>query len=314
MAGLAQTLNYNNSDSLGSKPSAQKQTEQNYQDWNATTQANRPNVQGVYGGQQWTTDPRTGAPVLSTQLNGMAGQAAGSLEGQYADLLRQGPVTGDAARQQAIDSAYGQATSRLDPQWQKREEAQRTQLLNQGLTPDSEAYKSAMGELGQQRNDAYTSAMNAAIGQGTAAGDSVFRNNIQARESLLGQMGGMQQLTEAPRFNAAGQRQGADWVAASNADLDRGQRFVDRQMDALDNGVNNLVKLTGKSDARFKKRIRRLEKEAMPGVRFATWEWKDDGSQGFGVIAQDLEKVAPQYVHRDARGMRWVDYSFLGAR
>jgi hypothetical protein len=49
------------------------------------------------------------------------------------------------------------------------------------------------------------------------------------------------------------------------------------------------------SDARMKKDIVRLSTEYMPGVPLATWTWPT-GEPGFGVIAQDLELVAPERV------------------
>jgi hypothetical protein len=64
-------------------------------------------------------------------------------------------------------------------------EASRTQLLNQGLDPSSEAYKAQMQDMNFSRNDAYGSAMNSAIGQGTAAGDSVFRNNLMSQQNEI---------------------------------------------------------------------------------------------------------------------------------
>ncbi len=92
---------------------------------------------------------------------------------------------GTGARDQAINASYGQATSRLDPMWRQREEASRTQLLNQGLDPSSEAYGNQMGELGRQRNDAYSSAMNSAIGQGAQAGQAVFDQSARARNQMI---------------------------------------------------------------------------------------------------------------------------------
>lgn len=49
------------------------------------------------------------------------------------------------------------------------------------------------------------------------------------------------------------------------------------------------------SDARMKRDIVRLDAEYMPGVPLATWTWPT-GEPGFGVIAQDLELVAPERV------------------
>jgi hypothetical protein len=61
------------------------------------------------------------------------------------------------------DQAYSAFTSRLDPQWQQREQAQKTELANQGLSPGGEAYTNAMRDFNQGRNDAYQQANLGAI-------------------------------------------------------------------------------------------------------------------------------------------------------
>lgn len=151
------------------------------------TQNNRLNTSNPFASQTFNGDGST-----STQFAGGLGDAASGLQQQAAGLAQPmdwsqfGTVgTGDDARNQAINAAYGQATSRLDPQWDRRMEAQRTQLLNQGLDPSSEAYKNAMQDANFARNDAYGSAMNSAIGQGTAAGDSAFRNNLMSQQNQI---------------------------------------------------------------------------------------------------------------------------------
>jgi hypothetical protein len=115
--------------------------------------------------------------------------------------------TGDDARNQAVNASYGQATSRLNPQWEQREAQMRTKLLNQGLNPASQAFQSEMSQLGQQRNDAYGSAERNAQMMGQQAGDSVFRNNSLARQQsiadALRQRGQpMQELQQLQGFTA----------------------------------------------------------------------------------------------------------------
>jgi hypothetical protein len=61
------------------------------------------------------------------------------------------------------------------------------------------------------------------------------------------------------------------------------------------------------SDRRLKKNIVYFKQEAVPGVRFAMWDWKVGGS-GFGVIAQDLELVRPDLVTVGNDGYRRVNY------
>lgn len=83
--------------------------------------------------------------------------------------------------QAAADAVYKQATSRLDPMWARREDQAHTRLLNQGLDPQSEAYKSAMSDLGQERNDAYGSAFAQSFGQG----QELFKTNMMARQQAI---------------------------------------------------------------------------------------------------------------------------------
>jgi hypothetical protein len=151
---------------------------------NAQLSNNRLNTSSPFASQNFNEDGTT-----SVRLEGGLGQAATGLMGQAGqmsqpmDWSRFGQLgTGDSARDQAVNAAYGQSTSRLDPMWNQREEQTRTRLMQQGLDPNSEAARNQMTQFGQQRNDAYQGALNSAIGQGTAAGDSVFRNNMMSRQ------------------------------------------------------------------------------------------------------------------------------------
>lgn len=316
---------------------AAEQTSRSSQDAvNRQTQANRPNVSTPWAQQQWTMGP-DGTPQMSTGFQGGFGQAADNLTGQLGNSLSSpfsfgqfGKMgTGDDARNQAISANFGSASSRLNPLWDRREDMSRTRLLNQGLSEDSEAYRNSMSELGRDRNDAYGNALNSAIMSGTAAGDSVFKNNLAGRqqnivEALrqrqlpLEELGQMQNFLAMPGFNTAGQGQGADYFGATGATGN--WNMQDAQMQNkfwgdLAGGVMGMAGSAAKfSDERVKTDIVRLPMEAMPGVPFASWKWAK-GFEGsgptFGVIAQDLEKVAPHLVHRGADGFLRVDYSFL---
>jgi len=153
----------------------------------------RPNQNGPFGSVQWTQGP-DGKWTQNASLNPQLSQAASGLEAQAAQNASTPMMTGEDARKQAIDSAYGQASSRLDPQWSQREEQQKSQLIAQGLDPSSEAYQREMGNFERSRNDAYTSAMNSAIGQGTAAQQATFNENLASRELPYTQLGQLQGL------------------------------------------------------------------------------------------------------------------------
>jgi hypothetical protein len=268
------------------------------------TRQNRPNQYGPFGSTTWNGNTQT------TQLTGGLGQGAENLMGQ---IGAQGPLgTGEDARNQAIDSAYSQAASRLDPQWSQREESTRAMLANQGLDAGSEAYGNEMGDFSRSRNDAYSSAMANAIGQGTAAGNSVFQNNLAGQMAPYQQLGALQGLSRPGAYGSAGDLLGAlgqQYQGQLNQyGIEQGGK------NSLMNGAAGLGSMfaLGASDERLKTNVQRSMLEALPGVPFASWEWKDaPGERHFGVIAQDLEKVRPDLVHYRSDGMRMVDYGGL---
>lgn len=77
-------------------------------------------------------------------------------------------------------------------------------------------------------------------------------------------------------------------------------------------GAEGISALFAASDERLKMNIKRSAMDALPGVPWASWEYKTDpGVRCYGVIAQDLEKVAPQFVFYRDDGMRMVNYAFI---
>jgi hypothetical protein len=208
---------------------------------NAQTQQNRPGQTNAFGSSTtWTIGP-DGRPMQTQSFGGQMGSLAGTLQGQALDAAGN-PLPGgfsldpSSARDQAITGAYNQATSRLDPQFRQREQALRSQLLNQGLDPSSEAFQTAMGNFGRERNDAYSTAMNGAIAQGTQAGESLFNQGLSGHQqamadALLGKTLPLQQLGSLggflgmPNFSSAGASDPAQYLAAAlgqgNMDLTR---------------------------------------------------------------------------------------------
>lgn len=300
-------------------------------------QLNRPNTANAFGaGTNWTTGP-DGTPQLTQTLGGGLGQAATGLQQQAAglgtgmDWNQFGAMpTGDAARQQAIDAAYGQSASRLNPMFEQRENAERSRLLNSGIPEGSEAYNNAMSNLSRDRNDAYQGALNSAIGQGTAAGQAIFNQGLQGRQQSISEalrrrgqpleeLAQLQGFTQQPGFNQVqgpnllgaaqmGGQYGLDaWRSGNQANSD----LAGGIFDLLRSGVGIAGML---SDERAKEDVRRLAVEVLPGVPLATWRYREGyGPPGLhiGVVAQDAEKVAPHAVSRRADGMRVVNYALL---
>lgn len=67
------------------------------------------------------------------------------------------------------------------------------------------------------------------------------------------------------------------------------------------------------SDLRLKKDVKEIESplEKIARLRGVSYTWKKDGKKGYGVIAQDVEKVFPELVKADKDGMKGVDYTHL---
>lgn len=91
------------------------------------------------------------------------------------------------AMQQAQDAAYKQATGYLDPQWNDASSKLQSQLVNQGIPQNSEAWNKAMGEFNRSKQFAYGQAQNAAVGQGNAAQAQLFGQGLQANQNQFGQ-------------------------------------------------------------------------------------------------------------------------------
>lgn len=121
--------------------------------------------------------------ALGNQSLTSLGQVRSSL-GQPIDYSKLPNATqgADAIRQSVVDSLYKQQTQYLDPQFQQQQSMLDTQLRNQGLQPGSQAYDTAMANLGRQKQQAYGNAMYNAIGQGTSASEAAQRENIAAAQ------------------------------------------------------------------------------------------------------------------------------------
>lgn len=156
------------------------------------TQANRPDQTGAFGYSDWTQNP-DGSWEQRTGLSPGLASTADRLTGQLASGASLDPT---AERDRAIEAAYGQSTSRLDPQWSQRESQLSQQLANQGFSLTDEAARTATGDLGRQRNDAYQQAMyGAQTGAGNVAFDQAQAANMQPYQQLgvlkgLGEQGG----------------------------------------------------------------------------------------------------------------------------
>lgn len=121
------------------------------------------------------------------------------------------------------DSIYGGQTQYLDPQFQQAQQQLQSQLANQGIPQGSQAYNTAMDNLGRQKQQAYGNAQMNAVAGGNSAQQQLsqtalanqaqqaqmysqqYAAPLQYYESLMGgtqptlpQFGGMNPSSAAP--------------------------------------------------------------------------------------------------------------------
>ncbi len=108
------------------------------------------------------------------------------------------PGSPQQTNDQVSNAMYSQATSRLDPQWQQNEQQLNDQLTQQGIPVGSQAWNTAMDNFNRAKNDAYTSASNAATVSGAQVGGQDYGLALQGR-----QQGVTEQTTSASLANQA---------------------------------------------------------------------------------------------------------------
>lgn len=147
-----------------------------------------PDIFTPLGSQTWTqtgtgtvpavgSEPGFSVPQYSQNINmtpegqqlyqgqlglskGLMGLGQGSLDQTTASLERPQDF---GSVQDIADQSYAAQTARLDPQWEARKGQFDAQMANQGIAAGGEAYDNAAREFGQQRNDAYMQARQAAL-------------------------------------------------------------------------------------------------------------------------------------------------------
>ena len=114
------------------------------------------------------------------------------------------PQADAAARQQVIDSLYGQAQSRLDPRFESEQRAMENQLANSGIPRGSEAFSSAMRDFNMGKTDAYQTALDSAIQAGGAEQSRLFGIGTQARQNAIAEQNYLRALPAAEQAQLMG--------------------------------------------------------------------------------------------------------------
>lgn len=247
-----------------------------------TTAANRPDITTPWGKFDWTknqdgtwglgvslTPEQQSALDAQQKLQQGRSEFAQSLLGgaqqAFSSPLNYGALPAlpdaEATRSQAIDASFSQARSRLDPMWSQRGDALKASLLNSGFSEGDAGFKSAMGEFERDRNDAYNSAMNSAIGSGAQAAQQMFgmgmgqrqqalAEAIQKREMPLNELNAMlngQQVNMPgqPGVAQASPFRGVDYSGAANTTYQQGLDAYSMQQAQKQAEMNGWMSLLG---------------------------------------------------------------------
>lgn len=165
-----------------------------------------------------TANERALVDLGGQQLNRIAQSV--STPFSYAGL----PSYGEADQRAAAAKAEEALLSRLNPQFQRDEEALRSRLINQGIGQGSEAYRREMEVLNQARNDARMQAILGGQQYGSAELASALQRRNQAIQEYstqrnaplneyIGLTSGVQ--VQNPQFSSQGY-QGANPVDYAN--------------------------------------------------------------------------------------------------
>ena len=144
------------------------------------------------------------------------------------------PSADAAARQQVIDSVYGQYASRLDPKFSSEETAMKTQLANSGISQGSNAYSGRMDDFYRGRNDAYQGAQNAAIQAGGAEQSRLFGLGSAARQNAISEQNYLRALPGQEQGQLLGYQGQLSGLQGAARDRDAQERMTQREVPIKD--------------------------------------------------------------------------------
>lgn len=147
---------------------------------------NRVNQTDPFGNSlryKQTGKDRYGNPIYSAtqSLGGLGQQYSQGLSGLGQQYFGQAGNVGNLGSQEAFDRAYDYATANLEPRFQRTQDQTENRLVNQGLDPRSEAYRSQMNDLALQQNEARNNLVTGLQGQ-------MFNQGLQQRQQGMAEL------------------------------------------------------------------------------------------------------------------------------
>ena len=326
---------------------------------------NNPNISGPLGGQTvtWNGDQPTVNQTLTPQaqqtldaqqrvqyaLANLGEQGIGTARGVISNAfnpnlpgLQTSLNTSNMAKMPVNAGTTGQEAimARLQPQIQRMDDQTRQRLANQGLVPGGEAYKNAMMDVNQQKNDLMSQAALQGIGLDTAANQQGYNQALQSgqfgntaqQQSLAQQL----QLRNQPLNEISGLMSGSQiqmpqfqGYSGSNiaqtpvmqGAMAQGQSAMDQygiqsaNANAQNAGLYGMLGTAGGlagaklfSDRRLKSNIERIGTHPLG---LSIYEYDIFGKHTVGFMADEVEAFMPAAVSIDSSGYKMVNYGML---
>jgi hypothetical protein len=212
------------------------------------------------------------------------------------------------------DAIYGRNTQYLDPQFDRQQSQLETQLTNQGIPRDSEAWNNSMQSFNANKNQAYESARNDAISQSTGQSATQLQEALAARNQPLNEYNSLMSGSQAslPQFSQPGQ------VSSAPADISgainnayqgqlAGYNANTAQSNTMLSSGAGLLAALLMSDRRTKENIEKVGKTD-DGLNIYRYNYKGLMTPMLGVMAQEVEKERPEAV-AEFDGVKYVDYA-----
>lgn len=221
----------------------------------------------------------------------------------------------DAASRRAEMASYNQAVAKLEPEFESRRRQMETRLQNQGFSPTSEAYQSAMNSLESAQNSAYADAAYNSIQAGQNAFSNSLNNQLlaanfqnSARQLPVSEINNLLQ-NQYSGYDIANQifnvQQGRDARINQAKNQNAAEQFQFGTNAIL--GAGNLMAMAF-SDRELKDNIACVGK-LHNGLPVYLFTYKGDNEPRLGLMAQDVLSIHPEAVSIDRSGYFKVNYA-----
>jgi hypothetical protein len=228
---------------------------------------------------------------------------------------------------QAQNAYYNSQMAYLQPQQQQAQEQLDNQLANQGLSPGSQAWNAAEGNLSRNNTFANQQAMNSAITQGPQVASQLFGLTSAAQTQPLNEYNALRTGSQVQMPTSQGTNASAaaptNTAAIAQQGYQNSLNGYNQSIASSNNTTNGIFGLAGAalqaapyamaafSDIRLKENIKLVGNEN--GFPIYHFSYKADPGHRIyrGVMAQDVQEIFPTAIVSDGDYLA-VRYNMIG--